>query len=225
MVKAYAADSLNAIEQRQTSPRDFLSITVRDRDTNDPIVGNFWSGIGDRDVAVYNPKTGVNEIRTFEGAGMLIEIDPIPLVANLTVQQISITFSSLSNDALNLIHGYNAKQAEVLIWRGWWDRRSDAPMTAAAEPRFLGYVQEPEFVIPAADDEAGAILRVECSSIAQQLTMSNPETRSDASQRRRDANDAFLSDVASVGEWEQWWGQERGTIETDNRPSLSELFE
>jgi hypothetical protein len=51
-----------------------------------------------------------------------------------------------------------------------------------------------------------------CVSHTQEMTRSNPDTRSDASQRLRSGTDNFYADCASVGEWEIFWGKKGGKM-------------
>jgi hypothetical protein len=46
------------------------------------------------------------------------------------------------------------------------------------------------------------------------MTRSNPDTRSDASQRVRAADDNFYQDTAVVSEWQHFWGSASGEVAT-----------
>jgi hypothetical protein len=62
------------------------------------------------------------------------------------------------------------------------------------------------------DTESGVLLT--CASHTQEILRSNPDTRSDASQRLRNSDDSFYKDTATVGDWELFWGRKQGKIET-----------
>jgi len=51
-----------------------------------------------------------------------------------------------------------------------------------------------------------------CTSNTSELTRTNPDTRSDASQRLRNPADDFFVDAAVVGQWVQFWGREGGEV-------------
>ncbi len=81
---------------------------------------------------------------------------------------------------------------------------------AAERPRFIGFVDGVDIVTPAEGEEGSITLS--CVSHTQEMTRSNPDTRSDASQRLRSATDDFFADTTVAGEWEIFWGMEQDTI-------------
>lgn len=196
-----------ALEARRLVARDFLWITVKDRADNSPLSFGFWSDIGNVDAEVINPNTNSAVTRTFEGAGGLIEIDDIPLVANLQVQTIRIKFNQINDQVNTLIRTYNMRQAPIEIFRGQYDPDTMS-MVAPATPRFVGFVDTIEWDTPEAGNEGAVIAN--CTSHTQEMTRANPDTRSDASQRLRDADDEFYKDTSTAGEWEIWWGTYKG---------------
>ncbi len=56
-----------------------------------------------------------------------------------------------------------------------------------------------------------------CASHTQEMTRSNPSTRSHATQLLRDPNDSFYLDAATVQEWEFFWGSEKGVVPTQKK--------
>lgn len=208
-MKSFTASNLAAIAEQSLMPRDFMSITVRDAVTDAPSTYHFWSGIGDKTALVYNPDTGSNENRTFKGAGQLIEIAPIAHVANLTVQDITVTMSALLSDVNDSFRLYNARQGVLEIWRGFLDA-ADMDLVDAAEPHFFGAIDRIE--VNTGKEGEPSLVIAHCKSILQQLVRFNPETRSDASQKLRNATDDFYKYTASVGEWEQFWGTKKGKL-------------
>jgi len=210
-MKTYDAANLAAIQQGRIVQRDFLSITVRDNATDNPVIFNFWSDFGDITASVYNPATGSNENRDFIGAGSLIEISPVAHVANLIIQDVTLTLSHLQAGVEDAFRNYNARQARVQFWRGWLDPETRVQV-AAAEPHFIGYVDTIDVVT--GDDGAPSVLNARCVPITQQLVRYSPETRSDEYQRRRNAGDAFFLYASTVKEWELFWGTKRAKIPT-----------
>ena len=210
-MKTLDAANLAAIGERRIVQRDLLSITVRDVSTNNPFTFNFWSDVGEITASVYNPETGSNENRTFKGAGSLIEITPVAHVANLIIQEITLTLSALATDVESAFRTYNARQAKIQLWRAFFDPDDRQPV-AAAEPLFYGFVDHVEVVT--GDDGSPSVMNARCVPITQQLTRYNPETRSDEYQRRRNASDGFFKDASTVKEWEIFWGQKRGVVPT-----------
>lgn len=195
----------NALLNRKIVFRDFLWIIPRDFSSGDPAPYGFWSGTTNIAAQVVNPLSGSAIERDFEGAGALIEISDIPAVSGTAVQTVTITFSQISLGAQNIVRGYDLKQARVEIYSGYFDPNTRA-LLEPAFCRFQGFVDTAPLVTPAENSEGS--LTLTCTSHAQELTRSNPDTRSDDSQKSlRNASDGFFKDVAAVGEWNVDWGQ------------------
>lgn len=207
--RTVSAENQEALEAGRLVARDFLWVTVRNRSNNAPVQFGYWSDIGNVDVEVIDPNTNTPETRTFEGAGTLILIDDIPQVANLQVQTIRIKFNQINDSVNTLIRTYDMRQAPVQIFRGMYDPET-MQMVAPAVPRFLGFIDTIEWDTPEANDEGGVYAN--CVSHTQEMTRSNPDTRSDASQRLRNADDEFYKDTSTAGDWEIWWGTRKGKV-------------
>lgn len=192
------AEALTALQQGNIRIRDFVRFTVRDRVAGDPVVGAYWSDIGNFLADVINPATGQVEQQLFEGGGTLIEISAIPLVSNLSVQGMTAVLSQLA-DATGLIRDYDASQGQIEVFRGVFELNS-MEQVAPAYPRFFGFIDQPEIVTPA-ENEVGST-DLDCTSHTQEMTKSNPATRSDAYQRLRSPTDSFRRHAAVVGTWE-----------------------
>jgi hypothetical protein len=208
MSRTVSSEVAAALAAGRLVARDFLWFVVRDRDTGDPVTDGMWSDVGSITCQVISPDTGSPVARTFNGAGMLVSISDIPLVSNLQVQAVTITLSQVVDHVNDLVRGYDCKQGRVEIFRGLFDPDTRS-LVAPAEPRFVGFIDEAPITTPKEGEEGSVSLR--CKSHTQEMTRSNPDTRSDASQRRRSATDNFYQDVAVVGEWELFWGKSSGT--------------
>ena len=106
--------------------RDFIWFQVRDLTTGAPVTDGYWSDVGDVNAQIIDPDTGNIDTRPFAGAGSLISISDIPLVSNLTVQNITVTLSQVADRVNQLVRGYDCKQGRVEIYRGLFDP-ADAP--------------------------------------------------------------------------------------------------
>jgi hypothetical protein len=210
MARAISTANQAALEKRALVARDFLWLQVRDRVTGAAVTDGMWSDFGTVTANVVNPDTGAEESRTWAGAGSLVKISDIPLVSNLTVQTVTVQLSQVSDHVNDLIRGYDPKQGRIEIYRGLFDPASRA-MTAAAECRFVGFVDEVEVKTPREGEEGAVVLT--CTSHTQEMTRSNPDTRSDASQRLRSATDDFFADVAVTADWEHFWGAVNGKLD------------
>lgn len=204
-----SADNLAALDARQLVPRDFLWIKARTMDTGAPHEGGFWSDVGNVAAEILDPNTGMAVTRNFEGSSTLISIDAIPLVANLSVQQVSIELSQIDASVELIVRGYDLRQAGVEIYRGLLSPQSRL-LVAPALCRFVGFVDEVEIVTPQ-EGQPGAV-KLSCVSHTQEMTRANADTRSDASQRRRSSTDNFFQDVTTIGEVEFFWGRHSGKV-------------
>jgi hypothetical protein len=203
-VRTISGANYTALQQRALLPRDFIWFVVRDRVTGLPVTDGYWSDIGSISAQVLDPDTGTPVTRTWFGAGGLITISDIPLVSNITVQNISVTLSQVADRVNDLVRTYDCKQGKVEIYRGLLDP-STRLMVAPATPRFLGTIDEAPIKTPK-QGEVGDVT-LSCTSNTQELTRFNTDTRSDASQKRRLSSDNFFQDVTVVGKWEHFWGR------------------
>ena len=201
------------LEARTLVSRDFMRITGRVRATGAPISEHFWSDIGTISAQVVDADTGLVVTHTFQGVGALISIDAIPMVSNLTVHEISVTFSQLDDRINELLRVYDIRQAKVEIYRGEFDPAT-MTMVEPAAARFVGFVDGAPVETPAEGGEGSITLK--CVSTAQELTRSNPDMRSHESQQLRAPGDGFYRDTTSVGDLVIFWGGKR---ERPPRPS------
>lgn len=217
-MRSLSAANWTALQDRFLLPRDFIWFVVRDRVTGVAVTDGYWSDLNDITAQVIDPDTGGISTRPFAGAGELIQISDIPLVSTLTVQNITVTLSQVADRVNNLVRGYECKQGRVEIYRGLFDPNSRL-MVAPAEPRFVGTIDEAPIKTPK-ENEAGDVT-LTCTSNTVELTRTNPDTRSDASQRLRNPGDGFYQDTAVVGGWQHFWGRAGGSISSGSSLPLS----
>jgi len=198
-----------ALEARALLARDFIWFVVRDRTTGAAVTDGMWSDVGDVTAEVINPDTGLAVSRTFYGSGTLIQCDDIPLVANMTIQNVTVRMSQVAERVEALVRTYDIKQARVEIYRGLFDPSTRA-LVSPAVCRFVGFVDEVRIDTPS-ENEDGAVT-LTCVSHTQEMTRSNPDTRSHESQKRRSATDTFFVDASVVGDWEHYWGKTKGKV-------------
>jgi len=200
-----------ALAERRLVARDFLWIKARTFDTGAPFSYGFWSGVGDISAPVLDPDTGSPVVRNFEGSGTLIQASDIPLVSNISVRNATITLSQIDEAVASVVRGYDLKQAGVEIYRGLFSPET-RNIVDAAFCRFVGFVDDVGITTPSEGEAGGIVLT--CASHTQEMTRSNPDTRSDESQKRRSAGDNFYQDTTTVGEWEFFWGGKTGKLDT-----------
>lgn len=215
-MRSVSAEVAEALAAGKLVARDFLWIVARSRDDGSPVPDGYWSDVRPITCDVIDPDTGGTVTRSFSPADGLISISDIPLVSNLQVQTCTIRLSQVSDRVNQLVRTYDCKQAKVEIFRGLFDPET-REIVAPAFPRFVGFVDEIPITTPAEGEEGDVELI--CKSHTQEMTRSNPDTRSDASQRLRSASDDFYRDTTVVGEWELFWGRSVGKIPTMPTPA------
>lgn len=211
MPRYISAANQAALSARQLVARDFLWIVAKDRATGAPVTDGMWSDVGDVPASVIDPDSGLEVTRNWYGSGTLVQISDIPLVSNLSVQNVTIQMSQVSEHVEQLVRQYDCKQGRVEIYRGLFDPES-RQLVAPAECRFVGFVDEIEIKTPSENEEGSVTLT--CASHTQEMTRANTETRSQATQAMRDPNDTFFKDADTVDSWEIFWGSEKGKVPT-----------
>lgn len=209
-MRSLTSGVLAALEARALVARDFIWIIARDRSSPPAeVTDGYWSGLGNITADVIDPETGSTASRSFDGAGGLISVSDIPMVSNVSVQNVTVSMSQVADAVNDLIRTYDCKQAKIQIFRGLFDPET-RDLVDAAQPRFVGFIDRIEVNTPAEGGDGSVVMT--CASHTQEMTRSNSDTRSDAQQKLRDATDDFLSDAATIGEWELAWGRAAGKL-------------
>lgn len=209
MTRSLSSGNYTALQARRLISRDFVWFVVRDRSTGNPVTDGYWSDVGTISADVIDPETGSTVTRSFAGAAGLVSISDIPVFSNLTVHTITITLAQAASRINDLVRTYDCKQGKVQVFRGLFDA-STRIMVAPAFPRFAGTIDEAPVTTPK-EGETGDVT-LTCTGNTQELTRSNPDTRSDASQKLRDPADDFYLHTATVSEWQQYWGKDPGRL-------------
>lgn len=207
-MRSISTENQVALNQRQLIARDFLWIVARNRNTGAPETVGFWSDVENATVSVLDPDTLLPVYRNYYAAGGLIEINEIPAISVIQVQDIEIKMSQLDELVQQAVRLYDVKQARVEIHRGLFDPDT-RNLVAPALVRFVGVINNLRITTASEGSEGGVYLS--CVSHTQELTRANPSTRSNEDQKLRNSTDIFFLDTAIVGEWELDWGAVNGT--------------
>lgn len=208
-MKSVLSANQTALLGKVLMPRDFLEITVRNRSTGAAVIERLWSDRWTISAGVQDPDTGGTTTATWAGAYGLVDMDPIPRVGNLVVQTIEIRMVAFGVDTDRILRTYDPAQAKIRIWRGFLNTDTRR-LVAAAEPRFFGFLDEITLPTPKEGTDGWATLR--CVSHTQEASRSNPDKRSNESQKQRDPTDTFFESAATIGEQVFFWGQKKARI-------------
>jgi hypothetical protein len=202
-MRTLSPTALAALSARNVTVRDFIWIEAKTRDTRAVFSKGFWSDVGTVYAQVEDPRTGVNTSRQFTGAGGLIQISPIIMAANLSVQTVNVTLSQIA-DPSTLARAYDLKFARIEIFRGLFSPGTLLQLSPAF-PRFVGFVDGAPITTPGEGGDGS--IELTCVGHSQEMGRLNTATRSDADVRNRSSSDTFGRHTASVGTWEINWGK------------------
>lgn len=179
--------------------RHLVWIEAINRDTGLVDPGGFWNGYDARVFSVGG------EDRTYQGAGTLLEIAPIIGEVGIRVRMQRVSLSKIPPSVVNLINGYEVRFAPIEVHRVFFDPVKGVQI---GDPvRVLkGTVDEMPVPTPAEGGTATVDLTV--ASAARALTRTLTAKKSDADQRRIDANDKGREYSAIVGV-PVFWGQKQ----------------
>src|SRR5207237_1257318 len=98
---------------REFVPVDVISIRVRERDTGDPHWVHFTSRDDDEIIAVIDPDTGAEDLRSCFGGGHIVAMDAITRTEGTDASPMSIVLSGTSEVVRDMIYGYDCRDALV----------------------------------------------------------------------------------------------------------------
>lgn len=196
---AYRATRTN-LEARQ-----LIRVAARNRETGATETMGLWTGDDHREIAV----EGV--LQTWFAAGSVLEIEPIRAGIGLEVRMLQVILTPFTEEASELLRGFDLRLAPVTIHEVLLDPLSGA-LVGQPFGVFRGFVNELSIATGAAGVAGGAgagSATVTLASAARALTRTLPAFRSDAAMRLRSETDAFRSYTDIAGEVGVWWGEKR----------------
>lgn len=181
------AGQIAALGSRRLVRRDFVWIEAVDPNTGDPDPAGLWNDVGNVTVGG----------KTFLGAGILGGAT-LSATADLTIPALVLTLNGVDANAVALIRGDEIAQKPVTFYIGLFDPDAMTVIDTLI-PVFNGRVDTCEI-----KSQAGgkASIVITCESSSRALTIKNPDTRSDASQKRRDEDDTFYY-YTDVQRWQK----------------------
>jgi len=184
-------------ERRGTDAQVLLWITAKNRETGAPETIGFWSGDDHQEFLIGG------EIRTYFGAGNVVDVPPIIATTGFQIQYYRVKLPPLLDEVKTLMRQFEPRLAQVEIHSCPLDIDSGNPL---AEPvrMFKGFLNEAPEELGRKGGESRTQLVLVTS--ARKLTLGLPLKRSSAELQRRNSSDRGreYSDIA--GEWVVKWG-------------------
>ncbi|MDK3072774.1 hypothetical protein QO034_06600 [Sedimentitalea sp. JM2-8] len=192
------AQSAQLQERRGTNAHVLIWITAKDRTTGLPETIGFWTGDDHQEFVIGG------ETRLYFGAGEVIDVPPVKAGTGLAVLQHRITLGALTDEARQLIRGYDARQAGVEVHCQPMDIDTGQPLGAPIRMIKGTLNKAPETIGPKGGT-SNLVLTV--VTTARKLTFGLPLLRSDAELRRRNPNDRGREYADVAGDWVVPWGE------------------
>lgn len=180
--------------------RVLLWVTARNRTTGAAETMGLWTGEDHLDFTIDG------QVRTYFGAGGLVDVPPLTFQSGLLVRRHRVTIGILTPEAQQLLRGYDARLGLVEIHRALFSTET-RQLVADPHKVFTGWIDELTIKTPAAGGRA--VAEVALVSAARGLTVALPLKKSDEVQKLR-AGDRFRKYQAISGTFETVWGETRG---------------
>lgn len=191
---------------------DFISIRVKRRDDPESLVWcHYCSDEDNRTITITDPDTGLADARTFAGGGHLLAMGDLVRSEKQVIRSHSFTMSGASDLVLDMVHGYECREALFQWFIGEIDQ--DTGLLVDAPPcEFIGFVNTIDIADGAlaieGDEIADSTITITVDSLGAALTARNYDMRSlDVSEAR--GGDRFFEHGDSAHHWVIPWGKQR----------------
>lgn len=191
---------------------DFISFLVKDLDDPDDRTWcHYCSADENMIVTVTNPDTGEADDHTFAGGGHIVGMGELVRSEGPVVRNHNFSMSGVSSTVLDMVHGYNCREALFFWFHGEVDKDTgrliDAPVC-----EFVGFVNVIDVAEGAvgidSDEPASSIIPISVVSLAAALTARNFDMRSLEVSLAR-GGDKFFQYNDSTHHWNVRWAKEK----------------
>jgi len=193
----YDATTQSQLEERRgTDARVLLWIEAKNRTTGLPEVIGFWSGDDHQEFLIDG------ELRTYFGAGQVIDVPPIIVEPGFQVRNYRVKLPPSTEEVKTLLQAYEPRLARVQIHSCPLDIDTGAPL-GTPQRRFKGFLNQ----APEERKRKGvSFTELVMVSNARMLTFGLPLKRSSAELQRRNPNDRGREYIDTTGQWTVPWG-------------------
>ena len=197
-MQIFSAAAQSQLEERRgTQAHALLWLQAKNRETGAPATLGFWTGDDHQEFLVDG------EIRTYYGAGQVIELPPIVVKPGFGVRNYRVTLPPFTDEVKTLMQAYEPRLAAVQIHALPFDIDTGGLLS---EPRrvFKGFLnQAPQELEP---KNGGGKTELVLVSAARRLTYGLPLKRSNAELQLRNPNDRGREYSDLAGDWPLPWG-------------------
>lgn len=198
----YAA--LTAANDKGLVPRRLVRLTGKSFSNGNATEAMFWTGDGEQAFTVESSTDDGTVTRTYQG-GVSLETTSIPLVSDLTIQNVSITLNVLHPYVADFIRGSDVRLGKCEVHDVLLDTKSRNPVSFAVLI-WLGEIDGSPIDTGKVGDEELVTVRTN-SDVISMLSRTNPAKSSYQEQKLRDGDEWGLYGN-TVATWKVPWGQE-----------------
>lgn len=193
-------------------PIHFVSIKVKEvADPSDFVWCNFCTSDDNMTVTITDPDTDGADERTFAGGGHIVKMGDLVRSEGAVIRSHSFTMSGASSLVLDMVHGYNCREALFQWFTGELDQDTGL-LVAEPQCEFVGFVNTIDIRDAALSvnggDTAQSDINISVDSLAAALTDRNYDMRDDEVGKTRDG-DRFFEFADSAHHWNIRWGKEK----------------
>ncbi len=178
--------------------RLLIWITAKNRSTNAPETLGLWTGDDHADFTIGG------EVRTYFGAGSVLEIEPITFRSGLRTQTQRITLSPIDPAVKTAIRDYEPRLADVEMHLVDFDPVTGALIDEASE-RFRGIIDRVQVITPEEGGQAQCV--VELLGAAERLRRPLALKKSDESLQARRPGDRIRRYTDVTGVVDCYWAE------------------
>jgi hypothetical protein len=201
-------------------PIHFISFLVKDVDDPDLLTrANFCTSDDNMTVTITDPDTGLADERTFAGGGHIVKMGDLIRSEGAIIRSHAFTMSGASTLVLDLINGYNCREALFQWFTGELDQ--DTGLLVDEPPcEFVGFVNTIDVHDNALSVDTGdpidSLVNISVDSLAAALTDRNYDMRDyDVGLTR--GGDKFFQYADSAHHWNVRWGKGKKRDKDKNR--------
>lgn len=177
--------------------RQLLWVSAKNRDTGEYENIGFWSGEDHQTFVVDGTP------RVYYGSGQFINFGELTLESTLNIRKLSAKVVAISPEMQTVLRQYDPKMAPTQLHLTFYSPISNN-LIASPFRVHKGWIDKFPIKTPAIGGQGEASL--DLMGHTRMMTRRLPTKRSDATQRKRNASDAFYADVGMTGQVTTPWG-------------------